>query len=198
MPVRHQRRQNMSKDAQLNALTAWSPHSMLDLSTHRKIMASTCSISQKVKCLDSIVCKKNTNEFPVSNSDHTGYQHEYGVFSAALEKQPPPFLKVRVRLPAGSCWGKTTISCQRENSTMRKVVVVDSFLWHATNQTICLSEVSGGSTFADWDRVWGFESTLSLIPNPNTYIVTSTKPLSSVQTVVRRLARGSKWSFSFT
>jgi hypothetical protein len=75
---------------------------------------------------------------------------------------------------------------------MQKLVVVDSFLWHATNRTICLSEVGGGSTFADWDRVWGFESTLSLIPNPNTYMVMSTKSLFSVQAVVRRLVQGSK------
>jgi hypothetical protein len=68
---------------------------------------------------------------------------------------------------------------------MRKLVLVDSFLWHATNQTIFLSEVSGESAFADLDRVWGLESRLSLIPNPNTYVVTSTKPLFSVQTVVR-------------
>jgi hypothetical protein len=53
-PVRHEQRQNMSKDAQLNALTAWSAHSMLDLSTHRKIMASTISTTSRYQETNTI------------------------------------------------------------------------------------------------------------------------------------------------
>jgi hypothetical protein len=44
----------MSKDAQLNALTAWSAHSMLDLSTHRKIMASTISTTSQYQETNTI------------------------------------------------------------------------------------------------------------------------------------------------
>lgn len=130
----------------------------------------------------------NTNRTPVRIQFEYRWPTWVWNLSAALEQQPPPFTKVRVRLPAGSCRGRRNTRQYEISGGLARFLR----MWYQPNNLLELS-LWWKHILPIGIRRGGLNLSFDSKPTRTPELRNEYKPLISVLTVDRRLREaGSK------